>query len=70
MVEGKVGGIAAEIGVQVANMAALGEVLVSNTVKDLVAGSGITFDAKGMHRFALVSRAIGACSRCAVSKTP
>ena len=52
MVNGKVGGIAAEIGVQVANMAAPGEVLVSNTVKDLVAGSGITFDDKGMHRFA------------------
>ena len=55
MVDGKVGGIAAEIGVQVANMAAAGEVLVSNTVKDLVAGSGITFDDKGSHRFADLS---------------
>ena len=52
MVDGKVGGIAAEIGVQVANLAAAGEVLVSNTVKDLVAGSGITFADKGSHRFA------------------
>ena len=43
MTDGKVGGIAAEIGVQVANKAAPGEVLVSSTVKDLVAGSGITF---------------------------
>ena len=33
MVDGKVGGIAAEIGVPVANLAAAGEVLVSNTVK-------------------------------------
>ena len=54
MVNGKVGGIAAEIGVHVANMAAPGEILVSNTVKDLVAGSGITFDDKGMHRFASI----------------
>ena len=51
MVDGKVGGIAAEIGVQVANLAAAGEVLVSNTVKDLVAGSGITFDDRGSYRF-------------------
>ncbi len=52
MIGGKVGGVAAEIGSHVANMAAPGEVLVSNTVKDLVAGSGITFDEKGSHRFA------------------
>ena len=52
MVNGKVGGIAAEIGAQVATLAAPGELLVSNTVKDLVAGSGITFDDKGAHRFA------------------
>jgi pimeloyl-ACP methyl ester carboxylesterase/DNA-binding winged helix-turn-helix (wHTH) protein len=49
--EGKVGGIGAEIGVQVANKAAPGEVIVSSTVKDLVAGSGITFDDKGTHSF-------------------
>jgi class 3 adenylate cyclase len=34
-------------GARVAAHAAAGEVLVSNTVKDLVAGSGITFDARG-----------------------
>lgn len=49
MVDGKVGGIAAEIGVQVANKAAAGEVLVSSTVKDLVAGSGIMFEERGAH---------------------
>jgi pimeloyl-ACP methyl ester carboxylesterase/DNA-binding winged helix-turn-helix (wHTH) protein len=49
--DGKVGGIGAEIGVQVANKAAPGEVIVSSTVKDLVAGSGITFDDKGTHQF-------------------
>jgi pimeloyl-ACP methyl ester carboxylesterase/DNA-binding winged helix-turn-helix (wHTH) protein len=48
---GKVGGIGAEIGVQVANKAAPGEVIVSGTVKDLVAGSNITFDEKGTHQF-------------------
>jgi pimeloyl-ACP methyl ester carboxylesterase/DNA-binding winged helix-turn-helix (wHTH) protein len=50
MVEGKVGGIAAEIGVQVAKKAAPDEVLVSSTVKDLVAGSGIRFEDRGAHR--------------------
>jgi class 3 adenylate cyclase len=46
---GRVAGIAAEIGVQVANKAVPGEILVSSTVKDLVAGSGITFDDTGTH---------------------
>jgi pimeloyl-ACP methyl ester carboxylesterase/DNA-binding winged helix-turn-helix (wHTH) protein len=50
MVDGKVGGIAAEIGVQVANHAAPDEVLVSSTVKDLVAGSGIQFAERGAHQ--------------------
>ncbi|HVF43165.1 MAG TPA: alpha/beta fold hydrolase [Pyrinomonadaceae bacterium] len=49
VVDGKVGGVAPEIGVRVANRAAAGEVLVSNTVKDLVAGSGIRFEDRGEH---------------------
>ena len=49
MVDGKVGGIAAEIGAQVANKAAADEVLVSSTVKDLVAGSGLNFQDRGAH---------------------
>lgn len=49
MVDGQVGGVAAEIGVEVAQRAGVGEVLVSNTVKDLVAGSGINFEDKGTH---------------------
>lgn len=49
--DGKVGGTAAEIGVQVANLANAGEVLVSSTVKDLVAGSGLSFEEKGTHTF-------------------
>jgi class 3 adenylate cyclase len=50
MVDRKVGGIAADIGAQVANQTASGEVLVSSTVKDLVAGSGIEFEDRGLHR--------------------
>jgi len=43
VVEGKVGGIAVHIGARVAKAARPGEVLVSSTVKDLVAGSGLQF---------------------------
>jgi pimeloyl-ACP methyl ester carboxylesterase/DNA-binding winged helix-turn-helix (wHTH) protein/class 3 adenylate cyclase len=49
IVGGKVAGAAAEIGVCVANEARYGEVLVSSTVKDLVAGSGIKFEDRGVH---------------------
>ena len=45
----KVGGIAVHIGARVAAQAGPGEVLVSSTVKDLVAGSGIRFDDRGVH---------------------
>lgn len=45
----KVGGIAVHIGARVAGLAQPGEVLVSNTVKDLVAGSGIRFEERGAH---------------------
>jgi pimeloyl-ACP methyl ester carboxylesterase len=48
----KVGGIAPLVGAQVANRAAAREVLVSSTVKDLVAGSGIEFADKGVHTLA------------------
>ena len=45
----KVGGIAVHTGARVAAMAKAGEVLVSSTVKDLVAGSGIRFEDRGVH---------------------
>jgi class 3 adenylate cyclase len=45
---GKVGGIAVDTGSRVASLARPGEVLVSGTVKDLVAGSGITFQSRGV----------------------
>ncbi len=48
LVEGKVGGIAVHIGARVAAQAVPGEVLVSSTVKDLVAGSGIQFRERGV----------------------
>jgi pimeloyl-ACP methyl ester carboxylesterase len=44
----KVGGIAVHIGARVASEAAPGEVVVSNTVKDLVAGSGLQFEDRGV----------------------
>jgi pimeloyl-ACP methyl ester carboxylesterase/DNA-binding winged helix-turn-helix (wHTH) protein len=49
LADGKVAGIAAKMGVCVAFEAEVGEVLVSSTVKDLVAGSGIQFDDRGVH---------------------
>jgi pimeloyl-ACP methyl ester carboxylesterase len=44
-----VGGLAVHIGARVAALAEPSEVLVSSTVRDLVAGSGIEFDNRGMH---------------------
>ena len=48
--DGKIVGIAVSIGARIASLAAPGEVLVSSTVKDLVAGSGLRFDDRGEHR--------------------
>jgi class 3 adenylate cyclase len=42
-------GIAVHIGARVSSLAGAGEVLVSGTVRDLVAGSGIEFEDRGMH---------------------
>jgi class 3 adenylate cyclase len=44
-----VGGIAVHVAARVMSEAQASEVLVSNTVRDLVAGSGIMFDDRGMH---------------------
>jgi class 3 adenylate cyclase/pimeloyl-ACP methyl ester carboxylesterase len=48
LVDDKLSGVAVNIGARVAAQAEAGEVLVSGTVKDLVAGSGITFESRGM----------------------
>ena len=49
MMNGDVGGIAVHTGARVSARAEAGEVLVSSTVKDLVAGSEITFEDRGVH---------------------
>jgi len=48
LMNSKVGGIAVHIGARVAAAAGPGDVLVSQTVKDLVAGSGIAFEERGV----------------------
>lgn len=45
----KLGGIAVHIGARISALAGTGEILVSGTVKDLVAGSGIRFTDRGVH---------------------
>ncbi len=45
-----VGGIAVHIGARIMAQAEPGAVLVSGTVKDLVAGSGIDFEDRGVHQ--------------------
>jgi pimeloyl-ACP methyl ester carboxylesterase len=47
IMDDKVGGIAVHIGARVAALAGPGEVLVSSTVKDLVAGTGLRFGDRG-----------------------
>jgi class 3 adenylate cyclase len=49
LIDGKVGGVAVHTGARVAAQAAPGEVLVSSTVRDLVAGSGLEFEDRGLH---------------------
>jgi class 3 adenylate cyclase/pimeloyl-ACP methyl ester carboxylesterase len=49
LIDGKVAGIAVHTGARVASHAQPSEVLVSSTVKDLVAGSGIAFADRGTH---------------------
>jgi class 3 adenylate cyclase len=48
-IDGKMGGVAVNIGARVAAMAAPSEVLVSQTVKDLMVGSDLRFEDRGSH---------------------
>jgi len=48
-IDGKVGGLAVAIGARVGALAERSQVLVSPTVKDLVAGSGLVFEDAGEH---------------------
>lgn len=50
MTDDDVGGIAVNTCARIAALAGAGEVLVSGTVKDLVAGSGLHFSDSGSHR--------------------
>lgn len=49
-IDGKVGGLAVAIGARVGSKAEACEVLVSQTVKDLTAGSGLVFEDRGEHQ--------------------
>jgi class 3 adenylate cyclase len=49
LLDGKMAGIAVSIGARISALAAAGQVYVSQTVKDLVAGSDITFEDRGVH---------------------
>jgi class 3 adenylate cyclase len=46
----RIGGLAVHIGARVAAEAGGGEIMVSSTVKDLLAGSGLAFTSRGEHR--------------------
>jgi class 3 adenylate cyclase len=48
-IDGKVGGLAVVIGARVGALAGPSELLTSHTVKDLTAGSGLTFEDAGEH---------------------
>jgi class 3 adenylate cyclase len=45
-----VGGIAVHLAARIMAMAAKGEILVSRTVRDLVVGSDLSFEDRGIHR--------------------
>ena len=47
--DGKIVGIAVSIGARISALAGSGEILVSGTVRDLVAGSGLRFEDRGEH---------------------
>jgi class 3 adenylate cyclase len=49
VIDNQLAGIAVHIGARVAAIAAPGQVLVSSTVKDLVAGSGLRFSEGEVH---------------------
>jgi class 3 adenylate cyclase len=48
-IDGKVGGLAVNIGARVGALAGPSEVLVSHTVKDLMVGSSAAFEDRGEH---------------------
>jgi len=65
MTDDRIGGIAVHIGARIAALAKANEILVSSTVKDLVAGSGLEFEERGSHTLKGVP---GEWRLCVVSK--
>jgi class 3 adenylate cyclase/pimeloyl-ACP methyl ester carboxylesterase len=65
IVDGKLAGVAVAVGARVAAQAGAGEVLVSSTVRDLVAGSGISFETRGTREL----KGVGEMSLFAVAAT-
>jgi class 3 adenylate cyclase len=61
-IDGKVGGLAVSIGARVTALAGPSEVLVSQTVRDLVAGSGLEFADRGEHQLKGVPGAWRVCA--------
>ena len=49
LIDGKIGGLSVVIGARVAGTAGPSEIRLTQTVKDLVAGSGLTFEDAGEH---------------------
>ena len=50
LLDGGIAGIAVHVAARVSGLAGAGQVLVSSTARDLVAGSGLRFEDRGMHR--------------------
>jgi class 3 adenylate cyclase len=57
-----VGGVAVHIGARIAAAAGASEVLVSSTVKDLTAGSGLMFEDASEHELSRAPRTVGGSS--------
>jgi class 3 adenylate cyclase len=55
LIDGKISGIAVHIGARIASLARPGEVLVSSTIKDLVAGAEMAFEDRGEHQLKGIS---------------
>jgi class 3 adenylate cyclase len=64
LLEGKCAGISVSIGARVASNAGPSEVLVTQTVRDLVAGSGFAFEDVGQYELKGVSTVGGSCALC------
>jgi class 3 adenylate cyclase/pimeloyl-ACP methyl ester carboxylesterase len=50
IIDNKVGGLAVNIGARICALAGPSEILVSQTIRDLVAGSGLQFEDRGVHQ--------------------